>query len=344
MGRKGKGKYIPLDTERIMRELKRADEHVQTQPEELNTEPDIIIVSAEEKARRRRQSLLDNPKNLYVYNRLYGTYHDRDCECVKKVKDKYFEMHSIFPKNNKGFCMKCLFKASIRWAACDKPKLVDAYTNFFRSLNVTTKQVYKLCVRNKTRFFNIESNAVYLEVKEDRWIIEKAPERKTVKLWHNDYAVESNYERVFLGGYHLQAEALVERGDSIISIMFNYSWPKHVKEMKEKAAYKEKEAFLAELRAKMKSKNCYCIEKFGRIFYSIKYIDINSESLRLFKEEKVWPIGLKCIDKESTYPIRRCYILCFKLKKFKKAMKKLRQMGISEEYHDYVDYCFDKQE
>lgn len=306
-----------------------------TKPEK-QSEPPIQTVSKEA---RRRQSLMDNPDNLFVCDMRTGIVHDRDCDQIKQIPDSCFSVAKWLPFEKNRICINCFKKALIRTSVGSSRKYIDNYHHFFNSLDFTEDLLYKLFIENKTSLIRIDMNSVTLKVNEDRWIIVK--NNNVIELWHNNYIVCNDYSRVIQNNYHRQGtfpQNGSEGAKEVIAVVCNYSWDTHIyKKNRYDARLKYYEAWHG-------SSN-YFVEKQGRHKTKVLFVDIKDKSKKLLCEA-----GLKVKfynEYNNTaylkYPLRCCKVNSKDFKTFKKVMDKIRETGACDDYYDYATNWFKKE-
>lgn len=62
---------------------------------------------------RRKQSLLDDPRNLFYYGGANGVIHDRDCPELKKIDPKDLQASATGPEEL-GYCPRCAYRLYAR--------------------------------------------------------------------------------------------------------------------------------------------------------------------------------------------------------------------------------------
>ena len=115
-----------------------------TKPEK-QSEPPVQTVSKEA---RRRQSLMDNPDNLFVCDMRTGIVHDRDCDQIKQIPDSCFSVAKWLPLEKNRICINCFKKALIRTSVGSSRKYIDNYHHFFNSLDYLSNTMFLQIIRS----------------------------------------------------------------------------------------------------------------------------------------------------------------------------------------------------
>ena len=154
-------------------------------------------------ARRRRETLLAKPNLLYVHDNKSDLFHDRDCPCVADIQDKTFTIQEGFPKGKK-FCNACYRKALIRKGINSQAQQINRYLNAFNHMRAKNEDLYLLFIVHKAQLISVSKNeySVCIQVKDDRWRIRRTEDE--LQLYHNNYKVMADGERVFYNDFHRQ--------------------------------------------------------------------------------------------------------------------------------------------
>lgn len=291
----------------------------------------VVYISPET---RKRASLLSNPRMRYAYSQIDNTIHDRECDVLKTIKDKDFRMLADFD-TSRPICRHCYRKAIIRAGIGDDHKLINAYVRIFDRLNATVSDLKELIIDNGARLSDIDIDRVVIKVHDDRWMV--CFVNKKPVLYHNNYSVLDNYQRLFNFGYHVQNDGGIHTFHNFMRMMLSYSWEEHVERLKARA--------LAELQAKLRQRlaavgNWVRIPKFSLINSYYTVVDCNHRLGRYLRKNG---IQLIAIDKEAIpdthYRLITCRIRKWQKCKFLDVMDAMKEYSVTEGYHDYADYC-----
>ena len=145
---------------------------------------------------------MSDEQNRFVYVPKWNTVHDKSCPEVKYLatEDLQFK-HDLVPGAKQ--CPVCNLLRCLRIGARDGIR-EKAYRDFFDSLAVTRDSIQRLytTLQAQTR---LSGDFLIIWCREDTWKIERISKNSTrVVLWHNNYYINSNYMRVFYGGFHKQ--------------------------------------------------------------------------------------------------------------------------------------------
>lgn len=283
---------------------------------------------------RKRASLLSNPKMRYAYSNNDDTIHDRDCEALKSIRDRDFRMLADFDVN-RPICKQCYRKAVIRSGIGDDAKYINAYVRLFDRLQATVTDLKELILEHGARLSAIDLDRVVIKVHDDRWMICFVNNKPL--LYHNNYSITDDFQRLFGAGYHLQNDGGNHTFHNFARMMLSYSWDEHVVRLKAKA--------LAELRAKVREHlagipNWLRVPRLSLFNTYYTVVDCNHRLGRLIRKN-----GMQFIvtDKKSIpgtpYRLVTCKIRKWQQKKFMAAMDALKEYSVIEGYHDYADHC-----
>lgn len=104
------------------------------------------IISEKEKARRKRSSLLSDLTNRFVYDENDQIIHDRDSECIKKIKDRDFRMLKDVDANSKP-CEACKREIYVSRMIGDDGKRVNHYLHFLRAAGCDLSTLRKMSIQ-----------------------------------------------------------------------------------------------------------------------------------------------------------------------------------------------------
>ena len=149
----------------------------------------------------KRNRLMSNEANRFVYVPKWNTIHDKSCPGVKRIATEDLEFkHDLVPGAKQ--CPVCELRRCLRIGARDGMR-VKQYQDYFESLGLTKEVYNRLYIQMgaQTRLMN---DTLIIWYKDDAWKIERVHIDNRVILWHNNYYVDKNYARVFYGGFHKQ--------------------------------------------------------------------------------------------------------------------------------------------
>ena len=326
--------YRPQDFTGLLAELQNAGAEagkLQPVPEEAKPAEPIAYISPEA---RKRASLMGNPRMRYAYSRIDNTIHDRDCEALKAIQDQDFRMLSDFD-TQRPICKRCYRRAVIRSGIGDDVKFINAYVRIFERMHAAVSDLKELILEHGARLSAIDLDRVAIKVHDDRWMICLVNDR--LRLYHNNYSVTEDYQRLFHAGYHVQNDGGTHTFHNFTHIMLSYSWDKHVARLKAKA--------LAELQAKLRARltstdNWLRVPRFSLFHSYCAVVDCNRRLGRFVRKN-----GMKyCVvdrvqEPGSPYRLGTCRIKRRQKKMFCAAMDALKEYSVVSGYHDYADEC-----
>ena len=149
----------------------------------------------------KRNRLMSNEDNRFVYVPKWNTIHDKSCPSVKRIATEDLEFkHDLVPGAKQ--CPVCELRRCLRIGARDGMR-VKQYQDYFESLGLTKEVYHRLYIQlgAQTRLMN---DTLIVWYKDDAWKIERVHIDNRVILWHNNYYVDKNYARLFYGGFHKQ--------------------------------------------------------------------------------------------------------------------------------------------
>lgn len=303
----------------------------QNPPEKPKPKEKVVFLSQDT---RRRASLLSNPRMRYAYSQIDNTIHDRECDVLKTIKDQDFRMLADFD-TNRPICRHCYRKAIVRSGIGDDAKLINAYVRIFDRLKATVTDLKELIIDNGARLSAIDIDRVVIKVHDDRWMICFVNNKPL--LYHNNYSVLDNYQRLFSVGYHLQNDGGVHTFHNFARMMLSYSWEEHVDRLKAKA--------LAELQAKLRQHlatvaNWIRIPRFSLINSYYTVVDCNHRLGRFLRKNGIQfvPSGKEPLP-GTPYRVVTCRIPKWKQKSFLEVMEAMKEYSVIEGYHDYAEVC-----
>lgn len=205
--------------------------------------------------KRRRDSLMSNWAMRYAYSSVEKRIRDRDCAEVPKIPDAEFEMLTEYRTDLKC-CWLCGRRAIVRAGiSCDDAKYMDAYMELLRRFGAMTGELYALIIVNHAQLFAVKQDSVCVRCGEDTWML--CGDQAELSLYHNNYEVLENYERLLKPTFHLQQTGSQPHAFRfLINLIFRYSWPEHVERFKAEA--------LVQSRHSSASVSAKCPMWFGR--------------------------------------------------------------------------------
>ena len=284
--------------------------------------------------KRRRDSLMDNKKMRYAYSTIDLILHDRDCPHVAKILDCQFKMLSDYSHELKP-CPVCRRKALIRAGIrTDDAKKIAAYENVFQLFDTSTEDLYTLIIENKAQLSNVNLNSVNIKVREDQWVLLK--EKNALSLYHNNYDVTTNYERILKNSFHQQFRGSIKSAHYAITTMCTYSWPDHVIRLM-KLTYENSRK---QLRAHLSNiRNWTNIDRFSLFHSYFIILDCNNRASRYFRKNKVQVNILSSSFSASPYQVLTCKIRKWNKKKFYIALEQLKEYSVICDYDEYASQC-----
>ena len=302
----------------IPREPKKADRAIQVSPE-----------------KRRRDSLMSNRTMRYAYSSVEKRIHDRDCTEVSKIPDAEFEMLAEYWTSLKR-CWLCRRRAIVRAGiSCDDAKHMDAYMDILRRFGAMTGELYALIIVNHAQLLDVKRDSVCIRCGEDTWML--CGVQAELSLYHNNYEVLGNYERLLKPTFHLQQTRDQPRAfHFLINLMLHYSWPEHVERFKAEALAQKREA----LRARFSQTSNVLRQKRWSLLY-VYYTAIDYEDkLRTYCAEN--KAKLKILSAEVTQQSSRilhCRVRRWEVRRFLKAAERLKEDSIKAADAGYVTMC-----
>lgn len=173
----------------------------------------------------KKQSALDNPKNIFFYSKMENVYHDRDCDSVKSIKPEYFRASENAPDNHQP-CKKCRRKLCLRVSCFPDVKRMVPLSQALSEAGIQDYQLEKYVLNYGLKIKCEKDGELTVSGKEDTWII-KGIKGKKLSLWHNNYVITGEKERYITHGFHNQGID----GKSFSFLMEyinNYTFEKHL--------------------------------------------------------------------------------------------------------------------
>lgn len=198
---------------------------VQPQKPKKTTTEHQSILSVVTPEKRRRDSLMSNRKLRFVLSE-NGQVHDRDCPHAARIPDEDFSMCEDFPQGS-TMCFACHRKTLIRKGLdLDLTKYLDAAVWFFQKVGAKAVDLEALFIKHNARIYRIEIGCLYLKVNSDCWFLELA-DSKSCWLYHNNYCLLNNGQRIMEAGFHLQVDKPIPFYNAMVT-MCRYTWIPHV--------------------------------------------------------------------------------------------------------------------
>jgi len=185
----------------------------------------------EKRLRARRASAMDNPRILYIYREGDTVFHDKACKVVADFSDEEFRASETIP-DNMCRCRFCRHMSFIRTGCGDDFKHYAAYKRFLQEDGkLYDSELERYVEHSGGRFRLIDKNVMQLFCGEDTWRIARKDNGKYI-LYHNNYTVINESERLFVDGFHtqnVQASSL----RYLMNYISEYSWSiEHSKALK----------------------------------------------------------------------------------------------------------------
>lgn len=140
---------MPIDGEALLLKLQNKNVADNEPAPVEEPEPEPVNPKADELSRR--QSIKDNPRNLFILDARDGTVHDKDCPLAMKIPLSCFWGRSKLPGTKEEICPECFARAMVRAVAgCDN-KHIDEYCGFFRRIGFGKGILYRLCAQKQTK-------------------------------------------------------------------------------------------------------------------------------------------------------------------------------------------------
>ena len=327
-----KSNYKHTNYSKLLKDLNRAKSAVQSEKSAEKTTDHATV------PKQSRRQLLKDPNNKFVCSTRHKLLHDRDCFHISEISDEHFRMLSKFPADMRC-CTDCYRRALLRAGLdLDAARQMITYENTLLRLGASNQTLRTLTVENGAKFCGVGIDKVRLRVHDDTWEIRK--DGDVLLLYHNNYTIADDYERCFDGGFHLQRSSV---GDNsfyyFTTIMVGYSWPDHVKLLKEHEAERQRQQrkeFLAQVSN---------FEKLNRLsLFCDTYIclDCNGKLPRFFHRNRVCTKELAYQSRMNTYALRLYRVPIFHRRRFLKALDDLKEYSIVADFPEYGPKCTEK--
>ena len=285
--------------------------------------------------KRRRDSLMSNRTMRYAYSSVEKRIHDRDCAEVSKIPDAEFEMLTEYQTDLKR-CWLCGRRAIVRaGVSCDDAKHMDAYMDLLRRFGAMTGELYALIVVNHAQLFDIRQDSVSIRCGEDTWML--CGTQAELSLYHNNYEVLDNYQRLLKPTFHLQQTGTSPHAFRfLINLMLHYSWPEHVERFRAEALAQKQE----DIRARFRQVSNVVRRKHWSLLY-VYYTAIDYEDkLRTYcAENKAHSKILSAETGDASFPILQCRVRRWEMKRFLAAAERLKEDSIKAADAGYITAC-----
>lgn len=285
--------------------------------------------------KRRRDSRMSNRAMRHAYSLVEKRIHDRDCAEVSKIPDAEFEMLTEYRTDLKR-CWLCGRRAIVRAGiSCDDAKHMDAYMDLLRRFGAMTGELYALIIVNHAQLFDVKQDRVCIRCGEDKWML--CGDQAELSLYHNNYEVLENYERLLKPTFHLQQTGTQPHAFRfLINLIFHYSWPEHVERFKAEALAQKQE----ELRARFRQVSNVVLQKRWSLLYSYYTAIDYEDKLYTYCDEN--RVHLKIVSAETgqtSFPILQCRVRRWDVKRFLTAAERLKEDSIKAADAGYVTAC-----
>ena len=328
--------YKRTNYDKLLKELNKAAGSAQPAPQ-LET-PAATATDHAAALKQSRRQLLKNPENRFFYSTKHRLLHDHDCPHIKEISDEHLRMLPKFPTDMR-YCNDCYRRALLRAGLeSNAARQMITYENTLLRLGASNQNLRTLTVENGAKFCGVGVDKVQLKVHDDTWEIRKKGD--VLLLYHNNYTVTDNYERCFDGGFHLQRSSV---GDNsfyyFTTIMVGYSWPDHVKLLKEQEAERQRQQrkeFLAQVF------NFEKLNRFSLLFDTYICLDCNGKLPRFFHRNRVCTKELAYQSRMNTYALRLYRVPIFHRHRFRKALEDLKEYSIVADFPEYGPNCTEK--
>lgn len=286
--------------------------------------------------RKRRQSQLDNVRMRYVYSKEERVLHDRSCEYVWRIPDEEFQMKADFTLEM-PLCPYCQRQAVIRAGIGDDGKRIGAYNWFFNHAQASAGDLYNLIISHGASLKWIDKENMQIHVNEDTWIIRN--KNGKLKLYHNNYYVADGMQRLFESGFHQQSTGGKTDFHSIVKIMCDYTWDRH---LEGKRAEKERQELIAgAAQGTLELENYWQEPRWSLRYVHMVYLDHkNCMGDEILKKMGIRPI----YEKEYTIPDLPVKVIYCRIPRkqrllFDEAMKALACELIKDGHVNYAVAC-----
>ena len=181
----------------------------------------------------KRANASSNPKLRYVASTRGNVIHDKTCIETKQIKDENILFFEKFPERYE-LCPNCRRKIWVRMGIKEETKHFDLYYRFIMNMKLSDKQLRHLFENQGVAIhMDIEqSDRIDIKYREDNWYIRAISQGEykldRYELFHNNYGIIDNRERVIYSGYHRQKIEYKQPWE-IFAYMGRYNWKVHLK-------------------------------------------------------------------------------------------------------------------
>lgn len=165
---------------------------------------------------RRRDSILENSKLIFIHSKANYTVHDKSCKLLKDIPDEYILGSSSMPKDH-IVCEECSKKLYLRMMIGQDGKRIDNYQSFLDRAGADYEIIRRFANVYKAELYLENHNILRISCNMDSWQIIIDNSGAFRQLRHNNYFMTDNGTRYITGAYHAQ------KGEfSNINEAFNY--------------------------------------------------------------------------------------------------------------------------
>jgi hypothetical protein len=107
-------------------------------------------------------------------------------------------------------------------------------------------------MENQAKLFMEDPDTLCIKVREDSWKIQLHA-RGNVTLYHNNYILLEDGSRYFVDGYHKQIIGKRNTYYNALSVIYDYSWEKHLQGQQKKRMIAQLEEVVADKQAETKN-------------------------------------------------------------------------------------------
>lgn len=174
---------------------------------------------------RRKQSLLDDPKNLFYYGGEDGLIHDRDCPEMKRIDPKNLQASTTGPEEL-GYCPRCAYRLYARVACAPVSKEVDAVEHLVRRHHIGISRWIHYVEDEGLKLHVLSLTEYQAFCNKDSWMIRVDADGK-MHLWHNNYIHTDDGGRYVTMGLHDQG--IVSKNLTLMfDLICHYDWTYHL--------------------------------------------------------------------------------------------------------------------
>lgn len=174
---------------------------------------------------RRKQSLLDDPRNLFYYGGANGVIHDRDCPELKKIDPKDLQASATGPEEL-GYCPRCAYRLYARVACAPISKEVDAVEHLVRRHHIGISRWIHYVEDEGLKLHVLSLTEYQASCNKDSWMI-RVDEDGKMHLWHNNYIHTDDGGRYVTTGLHDQG--IVSKNLTLMfDLICHYDWTYHL--------------------------------------------------------------------------------------------------------------------